>query len=217
MIVVVEGPSGAGKTTWVAGHHRPAAVWEYMSEGGEPDRDSDPDGAARFWAEASARRWQQALETESEHGMAVCDTDPFKLHYVWGLWRLGEASTSAWMTEARANREKFGAGRLGLADLILCDIFPTPLSCGVAEVGTTAGLAANSISTPDSPNLSASGTRRSTRTIRDESGGSCRRTGRSRIHHPHGPIDPIRTCSTSSSTHCRAGNPGPPRSPNTVQ
>lgn len=122
MIVVVEGPSGTGKTTWVAAHHRPAAIWEYKSQGTEPDRGSDPDGAARFWAEANARRWQQALEAESEHGMAVCDTDPFKLHYVWCLWCLGEATTSAWMTEARINHEKFGAGRLGLADLILCDI-----------------------------------------------------------------------------------------------
>ena len=54
--------------------------------------------------------------------MAVCDTDPFKLHYVWCLWSLGEATKSAWETEARIDREKFENGLLGLADLVLCDI-----------------------------------------------------------------------------------------------
>ena len=85
----------------------------------------DPEGAAGFWAEANARRWQRALDTENAYGLAVCDTDPFKLHYVWGLWWLGEVDAAVWEAEARINREYFEAGRLGFADLVLCDI-PDP-------------------------------------------------------------------------------------------
>ncbi len=122
MIVVVEGPSAAGKTSWIATHHGLVAVWEYRSLGTEPDRDTKPERAAGFWADANSERWREALDTESAHGIAVCDTDPFKLHYVWSLWRLGEASTSAWRNEAETNRQKFEAGLLGFTDLILCDI-----------------------------------------------------------------------------------------------
>ena len=122
MIVVVEGPTAAGKTSWVTTHHSRVAVWEYRSSGDEPDRSADPEGAARYWASANAGRWQQALGIEMAHGLAVCDTDPFKLHYVWGLWWLGEVDTSMWEAEARMNREHLEAGRLGFADLVLCEI-----------------------------------------------------------------------------------------------
>ncbi len=122
MIVAIEGPTAAGKTSWVTTHHSGVAVWEYRSPGNEPDRSTYPGAAARFWAEANAGRWQQALDTETAHGLAVCDTDPFKLHYVWGLWWLGEVDTVAWEAEARINREYFAAGRLGFADLVLCKI-----------------------------------------------------------------------------------------------
>lgn len=122
MIVVVEGPTAAGKTSWVVAHHNRVAVWEYRSPDNEPDRGADPEKAARYWANANARRYQQALDTEKAHGLAVCDTDPFKLHYVWGLWWLGEVDTSAWEAEARVNRKYFETGQLGFADLVLCEI-----------------------------------------------------------------------------------------------
>jgi len=122
MIIVVEGPTAAGKTSWVTAHHSQVAIWEYRSAGNEPDRSTDPETAARFWAEANAERWQQALDTENVHGLAVCDTDPFKLHYVWGLWWLGEVDTAVWEAEARINRKHFETGRLGLADLVLCEM-----------------------------------------------------------------------------------------------
>ena len=86
MIVVVEGPTAAGKTSWVTTHHSRVAVWEYRSPGNELERSIDPEAAARSWAEPNAGQWQQALDTGTAHGLAVCDTDPFKLHYVWGLW-----------------------------------------------------------------------------------------------------------------------------------
>lgn len=122
MIVVVEGPTAAGKTSWVTAHYDGVAIWEYRSPGNEPDRKADPEGAARFWADANASRWHQAVETEAAHGLAVCDSDPFKLHYIWCLWWLGEVDTAMWEAEARINRDLFEAGRLGFADLVLCAI-----------------------------------------------------------------------------------------------
>lgn len=124
MIVVVEGPSATGKSTWVHKHHEDVAVWEYRGTGAGPSRRTDPITAGAFWADANARRWQEALRVESLHGLAVCDTDPLKLHYIWTLWRIGEASHREWHVEAQHAREMFVAGELGLADLFLVDSPP---------------------------------------------------------------------------------------------
>lgn len=122
MIVVVEGPSGAGKTTWVNRHHPACAVREYQATGSEQPASDTPQAAAQFWAEVNARRWQAAIEMEERAGLAVCDTDPLKLHYVWTLWRIGEVSHERWIAEAHQVRERFGKGRLGLADLVLVEL-----------------------------------------------------------------------------------------------
>lgn len=137
MIVVVEGPSAAGKTTWVAEHYSQVAVWEYQKSGGEPNRETDAEEAAAFWGAANSDRWLQALAIESAHGMAVCDTDPLKLHYVWCLWQVGEASKSAWLAEASINRRKFDDGKLGFADLVICE-FPAPDELEGRRTGDTA-------------------------------------------------------------------------------
>lgn len=55
-------------------------------------------------------------------GIAVCDSDPFKLHYPWSLWRTGHAHRGYWEAALEASRPVFGAGRLGIADLILVTI-----------------------------------------------------------------------------------------------
>lgn len=122
MIVVVEGPSGAGKTTWVNRHHAACAVCEYQATGSEPSSSDGPQAAAQFWAEVNARRWQAAVELEARAGLAVCDTDPLKLHYVWTLWRIGEVSHARWIAEANQVRERFEKGGLGLADLFLVEL-----------------------------------------------------------------------------------------------
>jgi hypothetical protein len=56
---------------------------------------------------------------------AVCDTDPFKLHYTWCLWQTGHASARQWRAERDATRQLFADHRLGIADLILVTI-PDP-------------------------------------------------------------------------------------------
>jgi hypothetical protein len=125
MIVVVEGPSAAGKTTWTVRHCDPAVIVAEASAaeaGAVPDQRAHPRAAAEFWARLNSARWTQALRIEAAYGIAVCDSDPFKLHYPWTLWRTGYASRSEWTTALEASRPVFAEGRLGLADLMLVTI-----------------------------------------------------------------------------------------------
>jgi len=69
-------------------------------------------------------RWRQALAAAKSQGFAVCDTDPFKLHYTWSLWRLGEVEEAEWRVAADASRRAFAQQRLGIADLLLVDVPP---------------------------------------------------------------------------------------------
>jgi hypothetical protein len=125
VIVVVEGPSAAGKTTWIAQHCEPATVIAEATASvmaAAPDRHQQPQMAAEYWAALGASRWEQAQQIERACGIAVCDGDPFKLHYMWSLWRTGHATREDWNSELEANRRAFTNGRLGLADLFLVTI-----------------------------------------------------------------------------------------------
>src|SRR6185295_5500237 len=115
VIVVVEGPSGAGKTTWCRRHGGPYALLEEL-----PDHSTvpaDPEAAARFWVERNVARWHQVLEREQRDGLIVVDVDPFKLHYVWTLWRTGQVPRLDWDLQREASRKAFSAGEYALADL----------------------------------------------------------------------------------------------------
>jgi len=116
MIVVVEGISAVGKSTWCRRHAPDQAVPETGPVAAAPDRRAAPLQAADFWASHNARRWAAARAMESATGLAVCDTDPFKLHYVWSLWQIGEASEAGWQAERDASRALFAEQRLGFAD-----------------------------------------------------------------------------------------------------
>ena len=118
MIVVVEGPSASGKTTWSVAHAAAALVPE--SPPASPP--VDPATAAEFWAAAGAVRWKRALEVEREAGVAVCDSDPLKLHYAWSRWRIGEGSEQAFRHQAAAYREGMVRGRIGFADCYVVEV-----------------------------------------------------------------------------------------------
>jgi hypothetical protein len=115
MIVVVEGPSAAGKTTWCR-RHTDAFVCEYASDGREP---TDPDARAGYWARQDSGRWAAALRQEREQGLAVCDTDPVKLHYTWSMVAIGLQPRAQFDREFAATRSAFAAHALGLADVVL--------------------------------------------------------------------------------------------------
>lgn len=121
MIVVVEGPSAAGKTTWAAEN----AAGLLIPESERPQTVlEDPQVRARYWAQRGARRWMRAIEVERSSGTAVCDTDPLKLHYAWSLWRIGEGGQEEFRQQAEAYRAQVLAKRLGFADAYLVSIPP---------------------------------------------------------------------------------------------
>ena len=116
MILVVEGISASGKTTWCSTHGGRHVVAENGRFENEPDRAAYPDAAAAFWAERNVDRWQAALAMENTSAWALCDSDPLKLHYIWTLWQIGEASEDDWRLELDATRNTIAQGRIGFAD-----------------------------------------------------------------------------------------------------
>lgn len=119
MIIVVEGISASGKTTWCGRHGNGHVVPENRPSSGSPDRDADPSGAASYWAARNVARWQAALALEKTASPVVCDTDPLKLHYVWCSWQLGSATEADWLLELAATRDTVRRGSIGFADLYL--------------------------------------------------------------------------------------------------
>jgi hypothetical protein len=117
VIVVVEGPSAAGKTTWVEQNGGGSVVSEEPAEAPH-----DPAEAARFWATHGSRRWARAVEIERTTGLAVCDTDPLKLHYAWSMWRIGAGTAEELERQVEAYRHAVGDRRLGFADRYLVTI-----------------------------------------------------------------------------------------------
>ena len=122
MIVVVEGPSGSGKTTWCLRHGGPHALLESLPDHGSVP--PDVESAARFWVERNVARWNKVLEIERRTGIAVVDTDPLKLHYVWSKWRTGSATEAEWIAQRDVAREAFATDRYALADIALVADIP---------------------------------------------------------------------------------------------
>lgn len=115
VIVVVEGPTAAGKTTWCC-RQVGRFVAEYRPTGTEP---ADGQALARHWARVAMGRWAEAEELERADGIAYCDTDPVKLHYAWGMAALGLAPRARFDRELAVLRVAFRTGRLGFADAVL--------------------------------------------------------------------------------------------------
>jgi hypothetical protein len=120
VIVVLEGPSAAGKTTWlqrsvpaaavIAEHGRVAVPAEHRAD--EPS----------FWADLDAARWRRAIAIEAASGQAWCDGDPLKLHYHYCLARLGASTWERFAAGVEACRERLRTHRLGIADVVFCSI-----------------------------------------------------------------------------------------------
>ncbi|MPS67101.1 MAG: hypothetical protein E2586_01205 [Novosphingobium sp.] len=119
MILVVEGISACGKSTWCAKHGANHTVPENGRLLDVPDKVADPHGAASYWAKRNVDRWQAALVMERSAPLTICDTDPLKLHYTWCLWQIGEADERDWLLELAATRQTVAEGRIGFADLYL--------------------------------------------------------------------------------------------------
>lgn len=119
MIVVLEGISAAGKTTYARQFGDGRWVPEIPVKGGLPSADASLDEHADFWAEHNVRKFQMALAIEREHGFAICDTDPMKIHYSWCMERAGFEWPDKFAHACRFVRRAIEERRLGFADLYL--------------------------------------------------------------------------------------------------
>ncbi len=108
MIVVVEGISAAGKTTWCRSH----AGEHLIPETFPSDRGNQPAqglATARYWTDWNVKRWGDALAMEAARGLAVCDTDPLKLHYSWTLFQAGAGQRAQWELQALFRVSTYGS------------------------------------------------------------------------------------------------------------
>ena len=118
MIVVVEGISASGKTTWCRNHANGHVVAETFPSD-RHDQPAEGRATAEYWTDWNKNRWKDALSVERATGCAVCDTDPLKLHYAWGLSQIGEGSETQWRFQLEATRNAMRDQQLGFADLYL--------------------------------------------------------------------------------------------------
>jgi hypothetical protein len=121
MILVVEGPSAAGKTTYCRQLDASQVVPE-RAPGTSPPNGASPDEVSRFWTNVNVLRWADAVRVARQTGLCVCDTDPLKLHYSWCIARAGLGPASDFHSMRRHTRRAIADGRLGLADQIACAI-----------------------------------------------------------------------------------------------
>ena len=119
MIVVLEGISAAGKTTFARQFGEGRFVPEIPVKGALPDKSASLDEHAQFWAEHKVQKFQMAQEIEREHGFAICDTDPMKIHYSWCMERAGFDWPDKFAHAQVFVRDAIVDGRLGFSDLYL--------------------------------------------------------------------------------------------------
>jgi len=119
MIVVAEGISAAGKTTFARQFGDGLWLPEIEAKGARPDADDPLDEHARFWSNHNAIRFGLAQEIEAKHGFAICDTDPMKVHYSWCMEKAGFHWPDKFETAVPFVRNAIAERRLGFADLYL--------------------------------------------------------------------------------------------------
>lgn len=117
MIIVVEGISAAGKTTYTQAVAPDQCIPEFETLESPPDADAPVKEHARFWVEHNVRRFQTALEMEARCGFALCDTDPLKSHFDWCRAQAGFTSMELFKAEIPLIRLAIADHRLGFADL----------------------------------------------------------------------------------------------------
>ena len=119
MIIVIEGISAAGKTTYArtfgADHHVP----EFPEKGTPPGEEDPAESHAQYWVAHNIRRFQAALNVEAKHGFAICDTEPFKSHFDWCMAKAGFKSIDIFEAAMPLVREAIARREIGFGDLYL--------------------------------------------------------------------------------------------------
>ncbi|MEO1220758.1 MAG: hypothetical protein AAFY42_05330 [Pseudomonadota bacterium] len=113
MIVVLEGISAAGKTTFARQFGTQHHVPEFPEHEPFPHADDPLEAHAVYWVEHNTRRFQAALKVEAEHGFAICDTEPLKSHFDWCMARAGFKTMDIFRAAMPIVRKAIEERRLG--------------------------------------------------------------------------------------------------------
>ncbi len=119
MIVVVEGISAAGKTTYSRQVAERQCIPEFEPMAPQPSAEAPVVEHAEFWVAHNIRRFKAAIEAEQEHGFALCDTDPLKSHFDWCRARAGQIPMDMFDCARPLIRRAIEERRLGFADRYL--------------------------------------------------------------------------------------------------
>ncbi|WP_432199627.1 hypothetical protein ACRAQ7_07750 [Erythrobacter sp. W53] len=119
MIIVIEGISAAGKTTYARQFGDGRWLPEMPVKAARPSNDAPLADHAHFWAKHNIARFQKALEIERQHGFVICDTDPMKIHYAWCMERAGFEWPDKFDVARPVVRQAILERRIGFADLYL--------------------------------------------------------------------------------------------------
>ena len=133
MIIVVEGISAAGKTTYSRRFGEPFCVSEFEAEGAIPGMQDAPRVHAEYWLQHNIRRFRAALAIEAERGFAICDTEPFKSHFDWCMVRAGFKSMEVFHEAMPLARAAIAAGEIGFADRYLVKHIEPDVACAQKE------------------------------------------------------------------------------------
>src|SRR5438128_7818485 len=98
MIVVVEGPSAAGKTAWCRAH---AAHTAFPHQGAVRSVRSCDTGST-----PGAKPPPPTLRCE----VVVLNGDPCKLYYNWASWKVGHSTEAEWTAALELTRRQFVTG-----------------------------------------------------------------------------------------------------------
>jgi len=108
MIIVIEGISAAGKTTYSRRFGEQYCVPEFEAEGQVLGAADAPAVHAEYWLQHNIRRFRPAQAIEAKHGFAICDTEPFKSHFDWCMARAGFKTMDVFNETMPLAREAIG-------------------------------------------------------------------------------------------------------------
>lgn len=108
MIIVIEGISTAGKTTYSRRFGEQYCVPEFEAEGQVLGAADAPAVHAEYWFQHNIRRFRPAQAIEVKHGFAICDTEPFKSHFDWCMARAGFKTMDVFNETMPLAREAIG-------------------------------------------------------------------------------------------------------------
>ncbi|MEM6858085.1 MAG: hypothetical protein AAF559_09450 [Pseudomonadota bacterium] len=117
MIIVASGISASGKTTWTRSLGMGAVIEEHGPLPDAPGREAALGEPAEYWTARNTERWAKALAAEEACGLAICDSDPLKLHFHYALWQVGEGTRDQFDAMAQGARAAIVQHRLGFADV----------------------------------------------------------------------------------------------------